>query len=295
MRYSIWDPTGNVTALVESEVPVADQPAQAATLMERHPEVEQVGFVHVDGPDLWPGVDAELRMAGGEFCGNASICTAALYLMRFGKAQEVTGTGERTVFLRVSGAEGAVGLRLRPLSSTEYEAAIRMPKAADPTPVALAYESSSSELQLVRMDGISHLVIEPSSPFWSLMENHAAAEEAVRVWCHKLCVDGLGLMFLGECAEAGVRPQTPLVYVPGADTCFWESSCASGSAAVGIYLAAQVGASLSVDLNEPGGVLRVDRDPEHDITWLQGRTRLLVDSAASDHKLWCTYRSTDST
>ena len=48
LRYSIWDPTGNITALVESAVAVGEQPAAAAALMERHPTVEQVGFVELE-------------------------------------------------------------------------------------------------------------------------------------------------------------------------------------------------------------------------------------------------------
>ena len=82
IKYSILDPTGNITALVESEVAVERQPAAAEAIMKRHTEVEQVGFVRFDPEE---GIDAQLRMAGGEFCGNASLCTAALYLMRNGK------------------------------------------------------------------------------------------------------------------------------------------------------------------------------------------------------------------
>ena len=53
LQYSIFDPTGNITALVESPVPVERQPAVAAALMARHPEVEQVGFVRFPDPAGW--------------------------------------------------------------------------------------------------------------------------------------------------------------------------------------------------------------------------------------------------
>ena len=43
LHYCLFDPTGNITALVESAVDVPDQPAVAAGIMCRHPEVEQVG------------------------------------------------------------------------------------------------------------------------------------------------------------------------------------------------------------------------------------------------------------
>ena len=73
MRYRIFDPTGNITALVEEAVDVSRQPSVAADIMQKHSNVEQVGFVSLDG-DL-----PALRMAGGEFCGNASMSAAALY------------------------------------------------------------------------------------------------------------------------------------------------------------------------------------------------------------------------
>jgi len=63
---------------------------------------------------------------------------------------------------------------------------------------------------------------------------------------------------------------TPLVYVPGADTMFWENSCASGSAAAGMYLAARTGAPADVTFDEPAGRLRVESDPVSGRTVLHG-------------------------
>ena len=51
IHYSIWDPAGNITALVESPVEVSRQLFTASALMQRHPEVEQVGFVCFDDAD----------------------------------------------------------------------------------------------------------------------------------------------------------------------------------------------------------------------------------------------------
>ena len=63
LRYYIFDPTGNITALVESEVAIADQPAVASCIMEQHPDVEQVGFVtYADDAAAAgvPGVDSRI-------------------------------------------------------------------------------------------------------------------------------------------------------------------------------------------------------------------------------------------
>ena len=82
LKYYIFDPTGNITALVESGVAAADQSAVASRIMERHPDVEQVGFITYADDAAAADVPVSLRMAGGEFCGNATMCTAALYMIR---------------------------------------------------------------------------------------------------------------------------------------------------------------------------------------------------------------------
>ena len=263
LRYTIFDPSGNITALVESPVEIDRQPAAAAALMRRHPAVEQVGFVRLDrdGPAL--------RMAGGEFCGNAAMSAAALYLLRASQAE----IGEsRTVRLRVSGTAEPVEVRLLRESAESFRGGVCMPRALEIRETEFGFENVRGTLPLVRMEGISHILIEPDSAFFPLCRDRAAAERAVRAWCEALEADGLGLMFLEGAAPA--QRLTPLVYVPGSGTVFWESSCASGSSAVGMALAARRNAAVSLTLEEPGGELRVESDPESGETWLRGRTRL---------------------
>lgn len=263
MKVNILDPTGNITALVEGLVPPDRQPATAAKLMEQHPSVEQVGFVRfTEGAG---GVDAELRMAGGEFCGNASMCAGALALLRNG--------GDRgAVALRVSGVGEPVRVRLEKSGKSAFRAGVRMPGAQAIEERRFAFEGRAGSLLLVRMEGISHLMVEEDSGFSALRDDREAAERAVRLWCRELCADGLGLMFLKK--EAPMR-LTPLVYIPVSATCFWENSCASGSAAVGMALAARDGKAMELSLTEPGGVLRVTSDPRSGETWLYGQVRLV--------------------
>ena len=266
-RCSLFDPTGNITALVEGAAEPIRQPEIAAALMRRCPEVEQVGFVRFF-PDS-PEIQAELRMAGGEFCGNASMSAAALYCLRCGRR----GNGEETLRLRVSGAENPVELRLRRMEDDSFRAAVRMPPALAVSRRDFSFETRSGPLVLVQMQGIAHLIVGETSPFFALREDRAAAERAVKHWCAALSSACLGLMFLE--GDGAVRDLTPLVYVPGSGTMFWESSCASGSAAVGLALAKAVGAAVELTLREPGGCLRVKSDPTTGETWLAGTTRLL--------------------
>ena len=262
IRYSIFDPTGNITALVESPVDESEQRAVAASIMARHAAVEQVGFVRLPDEKSAP---AALRMAGGEFCANASMSAASLWALRLGLCE-----GELS--LAVSGAEDAVAVRLKQEDESCFSAAVRMPEAREITAIPFVFEGLSGTIPLVRMEGIDHAVLTPDCPFFALRDRPSAAEKAVRELCASLGAVCLGLMFLeGESAQ---RRLTPLVYVPGSRTLFWESSCASGSAAAGILLARQSGERTELELIEPGGILRVESDPQKGETRLFGRTRL---------------------
>lgn len=268
IRFSILDPTGNITALVESPVPVEAQPETAAELMRRHPEVEQVGFVRfAEEPDAL--VHAELRMAGGEFCGNASICASALYLLNTGTDR--TGT-PADVRLSVSGAEQLVNVRLCQEADGEFSACLVYPPALSITAQLFSFGGFSETLPIVFMSGISHIIIRPGSVFFTLKEDRNAAEQALRTWCAGLSAAGLGLMFLEP--EGTEYRLTPYVWVPGAGTFFRENSCASGSAAAAMVLAAESGEKTLVTLHEPGGCLKVSRDPASGETLLYNRVRL---------------------
>ena len=265
LKYYIFDPTGNITALVESGVAAADQPAVASRIMERHPDVEQVGFITY-ADDAAADVPVSLRMAGGEFCGNATMCTAALYMIRKNMP------GSAVIRVRVSGAAEPLEVQLRRKDAVSFDAAVTMPPAVGIDELKLADGmlpgSDSLRLPIVRMEGIAHVIIEPDSGFFGLKDDPALAETLLRGWCGVLGAECLGMMFLGD--GAALRPLTPLVYVPGADTMFWENSCASGSAAAGIYLAAQAGTPVDVTFDEPAGRLRVESDPLAKKTVLHG-------------------------
>ena len=317
LRYCILDPTGNITALVESSVGEKDQPAVAALIMQQHPSVEQVGFVQYHGE--YPVC---LRMAGGEFCGNASMSAAALFLFRHSpysgaavsSSPEVSGSAVsalktsaltvsvpeasapivpnpvvsgtkaftlgssgsecQSVLLRVSGTPDPVNVCLKRLSEDRFEGCVTMPPALNIEKHPFTFQALSGMLPLVLMEGISHLIIEPDSVFFSLKDKRPEAEAAIRTWCHALGAKGLGLMFLDR--RRSVPALIPLVYIPGGDTVFWENSCASGTSAAGMYLAQKTGFPLSLSLQEPGGILRVESDPVPDgETCLYGQVQLI--------------------
>lgn len=253
IRYALMDPTGNTTLLAETPVDPAEQPACAARLMALEPRAEQVGF-------LSPGTGARiaLRMAGGEFCGNAAMSAAALRAMDAGAA-------EGRFSVAVAGTDTPAAVTVTALPDGSFRCAAAMPR-----PLAARRERfpDGRSRPVVRFDGIAHVILE-SAP------DRAAAEALAPVWCRALDARALGLMFWDRTADT----LTPLVYVPGAGTLFWETSCASGTTAAGVWLAAETGGAVTVSLRQPGGVLTVAAAPDGAPT-LTGTVRLLGRSAA---------------
>ena len=293
IKYSIFDPTGNITALVETRVDSEMQPAVADEIMKIHPDVEQVGFVYFE-----PGrpVPALLRMAGGEFCGNATMSAAALCAIRSGDEAE-------SIRVRASGVSRSLEVRLKRNSedSSLFDTGVELPEPVSIGKMKFTSEDVTEELSVVDMGGISHIIIEKKRQMYSLKDNPNQAERAVKEWCNMLGADCLGVMFVSGSESASkskdmTRRETrvgvdmemeteliPLVYVPGADTLFWENSCASGSAAAGMYLSDKYGVALEVVMKEPAGTLRVKSDLAKGLTWLYGSTKY-IDTFLMDDK-----------
>ena len=231
INYVLADPTGNLTALVETSLPPALRQSAAAALMEQRNEIEQLGFLSLPSK----GGDIALTMAGGEFCGNACLSASAYFLRQ-------KGISSGTVGVEISGAEGIVKVELESLGENEYSGRVEMP-------LPLSCESVASplgELKLMRFPGICHAIV-------STGISRAEAEKLIVPLCGSIGCEALGLMLLDE---ESCRLD-PLVYVPGAESLFWERSCASGTTAVGAYLALREGKPLSASLAQPGGSLSI--------------------------------------
>ncbi len=173
--YILMDPTKNMTILVETPVPPESQPSVAARLMEREPAAEQVGFLSASGgtghsestsaasmPDAAdrPAQCAiSLRMAGGEFCGNAAMSAAAYYSM-------CAGITEGQVSVQVSGTPAPVTVDIkRPENGTvtSRRAAVHMPH---PVSVETISFPEGQIFPVVTFLGISHVIVnKPYIPF----------------------------------------------------------------------------------------------------------------------------------
>ena len=236
VKYYLLNPTQNITVLVETPTDILLQPSVAEKLMQLEPTAEQVGFVSGDN----------LRMAGGEFCGNASM-SAAVLLCRNLKAGE-----SRTVKLSVSGADRKVPVTVNANGDGSYNGTVNMPAPIEIGQVELDYNDEKITVPAVRFSGITHLIFESDA-------EKTAIEKSVKKWCAEIGADALGVMIL----DLKKSKLTPLVYVPNAGTMFWESSCASGTSAVGVYLYSKEKRPIKYDFAEPGGTLTVEADGEN--------------------------------
>lgn len=227
IEYYYLDPSRNITLLVTSPVLSADRVRIASELMKLEPTAEQVGFVSGN----------RLDMAGGEFCGNATLSAAALYCMK-------SGVDEGSVKMSVSGEKSDINVTVRKTADNRYEGTVEMPSP-------LGIRKLDGELTSVDFEGISHIIIEGDT-------DKKEAEELAKRICAGLDADAVGVMLLDE----NEGRLTPLVYVPAADTMCWESSCASGTTAAGVYLADKYNREITADFIQPGGVLKVTASPD---------------------------------
>lgn len=247
INYRIFNPTQNITILVNEPIAVERQPEVAEALLSLHPEAEQVGFVSISGGSN----DIELRMAAGEFCGNATMSTAAFFGIENGmKAGDV-----KDIMVSASGTDMPVKVRLKCLGE-EFEGSVYMPLPIKIEEVNVP--GLKEKIPAVDFGGIVHLIAECDlidedfHLFGQTKFTRMECEELIKRWCTSLNAPGLGIMFVKE------DRLVPLVYVPGVNTVIWESSCASGTTAAGAHLAHRINSDASFSFKEPGGILKIE-------------------------------------
>ena len=248
--YYVMDPTGNITVLVCSAVPAEERVPVADRLMEIEKDAEQVGYISREDP----ATDISLNMAGGEFCGNATLSTAAVYAYE----SELSGDGTMPVTVNSSGAESPVKVDITRKDEKRFTGRAEMPFHAGCRDITVEYGGAEYSFGEVSFKGIVHLISEAKL-------EKSLVEPLAEYCCNEMGADALGIMQI----DAQACSLLPYVYVKKANTGFWESSCASGSTAAGYYLAKKTtGNKFSVEFSEPAGRLRIDC--ENDRLYLTG-------------------------
>lgn len=233
-------PANNMTILVMSEFPAEQHPRIASQMMDYgHLCAEQVGFVEKSAS---PGCDAELNMAGGEFCGNACLALAACLA-----SERSLATGESLeISLAVSGSEHPVFCRVEKLEKDYMcEAGMPVPKTVETA--FIPYEGMLLELGIVRYSGFFHLIIDCER----FGIERAAAERLAKLLGVASGDNLVGVMLYHPSA----RELAPLIYIPSLGSLIWEQGCGSGTASLGCYLAWRERGSVDISVRQPGGTI----------------------------------------
>jgi diaminopimelate epimerase len=212
------DPAGNITLFVLNPPASRGGQAEAARALLAAPGLaaEQVGFVFPPGH---PGALWRLAMMGGEFCGNAARSFGLLAARRMGLS------GRHTLSVAVSGAAAPVPVSIDTHAHTA--------EAVIPAPVQeTSIEHQGQRFPVYLFEGISHIIAETGAGSRDLArslidalltQGEAAARRS----------DAVGVLFY-DSARQFVEPA---VWVRATGSLVFESSCGSGSAALGVWAA----------------------------------------------------------
>lgn len=261
-------PTENMTVLVETPVPRARHAEIAEKLMAYGGvNCEQVGYI--ERPQN-PAARARLQMMGGEFCGNATMSLASFLCFQDG----MPAGAQADIPLEVSGMEGTLACRVRCLAEGEYEGEVQMPRPLAVGERILAFSGDSYPVVCVRMDGITHLLLnaqEVENPErFRGADSSAVCLELLRAWAPLFEEEAVGLV-LCDFEKHAIRP---LVYVKPTGSAVWERGCGSGSAAYGAAAAWKTGGSVEIPVRQPGGVITV-RAGEREIS-IRGKVKMIL-------------------
>lgn len=232
-------PTENMTLLITTPVP-REQHLEIAEKLIAYGSVyaEQAGYIE---EAVHPQAEKRLQMMAGEFCGNASLSLAAVLAEEKGLA-----IGEETeILLEVSGAEELVCCQMKK-EETGFWGRVAMPLPKGVEKKVFSLENETYTLPVVVFAGISHIIVPVS--LWGA-DGVRKAELAAKAWAAEMPA-AFGILLFDE----EQKTLQPLVCVQGA-TLIWERGCGSGTSAIGAYLAAKNGKSVSVRLQQPGGVM----------------------------------------
>ena len=239
------DPTQNMTILVTNAVDPDIRADVAAALMAYEGVcAEQVGFVEWAAAS---GAWARLEMAGGEFCGNATMSLAAYLAWERKLPSDIANE----IPLEASGAGPVVcGVQA---DRGSFLCTLRMPEPERIEERAFSLRGRDYRFWAVYLPGVTHILV----PYECAGENpRSFAEEAAASWAGGIDADAFGVILYDESSCA----IEPLVCVKKPCTIVWERGCGSGSAAVGAYRASLAGRRTHSCVRQPGGVIEVDAE-----------------------------------
>ncbi|AEF80598.1 hypothetical protein [Leadbettera azotonutricia] len=226
----IADPAKNITVFVLDKIEDKRRRAEVskAILSDPNLHAEQVGFV------IPPN---RLEMMGGEFCGNAARSFGLF------AAHESGLRGKASIPIEISGHQGSLMVQV---DMDEGKAEVEIPRPSSFETI----ECQGRLLPVVVFEGITHVIASDLKAseelFWSI-------KTLIGNTCPSAC-SALGVLFYNTSQQY----ITPAVYVEATDSLVFESSCGSGSAALGAWLSRGIrDGDLCCPIKQPGGIIEV--------------------------------------
>jgi diaminopimelate epimerase/ribosomal protein S18 acetylase RimI-like enzyme len=251
-NFTVIRPGGNDTCLVmaDGNIPQQDERGRINNfIQEAYPNIEQVGFVNIDP------ANAELMMAGGEFCGNATRSTAWLALN--GKPGDME--------IQVSGVKGKLKAGVTNLG----EAYAQMPIYPDPQRIVSDPECPGNVT--VEMEGITHYVDFDTDQIKGLSKEEIKKKARTEMTRRGLD-QGLacGIIYAEKVGDSWAIYPVVLVANAGGEnkeSLYYETACGSGTTALGLVLSLISKQSVKdVPIIQPSGMtikISVDFDGKY--------------------------------
>lgn len=223
--YYLYSPCGNDTALVEVDN-IDEQTKKILNdkIMRMHPNIEQVGFVSLN--------KFKLRMAGGEFCGNATRSAAYYYLN--GKKGELEINISNNMILKAG-----VDERGRAWSQIPLYYGKNFINVID------------NGIYEIIMSGIKYVILEKEISKDFLLDKKNIKDNAMNI-LKKYRIkeaEAVGVIFLEDFKET-IKIH-PVIWVKKINTLFYETACGSGTTAVAILEAVKNNQNQNIDITQP--------------------------------------------
>ena len=249
LQLSILRPGGNDTALIAGIPPKGLRKKINDGVMRQFPFVEQVGFYGIDPAKK----QVLLEMAGGEFCGNATRSLA--YLLLNGKKGKLQ--------IKVSGTKQILSAGVNePLSAYAQ------------MPIKNSFSSVTElnkDLTKVEIEGITHLITNKpkNTPKKDLK---TIGRNLLKQYSLLLSSPASGVMFVSTSRGLAIDP---IVWVRDIQTLFYETACASGTTAVGLWRSKCTDKKkLSLTVKQPSGMIITvtvqKTDNRFESSWISG-------------------------
>ena len=231
-KFSIISPAGNNTALVKGIVKDFQIKKRLNDIiMKKFPNVEQVGFYDfVKKKNL-----GKLEMAGGEFCGNALRSIA---------------------YLLLKGNKGGVRFNVFGVNQMLCAGIKRNKTAYAQIPIKKNLKSVSEiepNLYLVKIEGITHLIKKTPQKL-SVKSAKFKAKKLLQKTGLLNSIPASGVMFIRSPNSNRKYEIQPIVWVRDIKTFFYETACASGTAAVGMWsVSKKKEKQITLSVKQPSG------------------------------------------